>query len=111
MKQGSVILSALPQADGKLKLRPALLLKQLPGHGDWLLCGISSQLHQFIPGFDLLIDTDNKDYKKSGLKKPGVVRLGFLSVIPTSAIAGSIGEISNDNVKGLLKNLSDYLIG
>ncbi len=110
MKQGNIILSVLPQSDGKLKLRPVLLLKQLPGHGDWIVCGISSQLHQYIPNFDLLIETTHADYKKSGLKMPGVIRLGFLAVIPAEAIAGSIGEISSTSVNGLLKTLSDYLL-
>ena len=109
MKQGDIILFALAQADGKSKLRPVLLLKQMPGHGDWLVCGISSQLHEHVTGFDLLLDASHTDYKKSGLLKSGVVRLGFLSVIPERQIAGKIGELSTESTGVLLKSLSDYL--
>ena len=110
MKAGDIILYSLPQADGKAKLRPVLLLKKMPRYNDWLVCGISSQLHQFIPDFDLLIDTTHHDFKKSGLKKSGIIRLSFLSVIPSEEIAGVIGELSSEVVGALQKNLSNYLI-
>ena len=42
MKVGDVCLTAIPQANGKEKLRPVMLMSQLPGFGDWLVCGISS---------------------------------------------------------------------
>jgi len=41
-----VVLAALPQADGQMKNRPAVALRRLPGFGDWLLCGVSTQLRQ-----------------------------------------------------------------
>jgi mRNA interferase MazF len=52
MREGAVVLLALRQADGQVKPRPAVVLRQLPGFGDWLVCGVSSQLHQFVDGFD-----------------------------------------------------------
>jgi mRNA interferase MazF len=51
MREGAVVLLALRQADGEVKPRPAVALRQLPGFGDWLVCGVSSQLHQFVGGF------------------------------------------------------------
>ena len=50
MREGAVILLPLRQADGKVKPRPAVALRQLPGFGDWLVCGVSRQLHQFVAG-------------------------------------------------------------
>ncbi len=56
MKEGDVVIAALPQADGKTKLRPVLLLRQLPSpYNDYLVCGISSQIKQMISDFDELI--------------------------------------------------------
>jgi len=110
LNQGDIILFPIQQADGKLKPRPVLLLKQLPGHGDWLGCGISTQLHEFIQGFDLILDLSHTDFKASGLKLPGVIRLGFLSSIPSQKILGAIGNLSDPTVKELLKNLSNYLL-
>ena len=44
---GQVVLFKFPQTDQKeVKLRPALVLRKLPGiFNDWLVCMISSQLH------------------------------------------------------------------
>ena len=80
MKEGDVVLAALPQADGKIKLRPVLILRKLPvSYIDFLVCGISSQLHQAIGDFDELILSTEDDYKESGVKKESVIRLSFLS--------------------------------
>lgn len=82
MKAGDLALAALPQADGRRKRRPVLLLKQLPGYGDWLVCGISSQLHQRIADFDETIDATDADFAASGIKAPSVTRPGFLAALP-----------------------------
>ena len=44
MKEGDVVLTSFAQADGAKKNRPALLLCELPPFGDFLVCGISTQL-------------------------------------------------------------------
>ena len=110
MKEGDVILSAVPQADGILKTRPAIILREIPPYKDFLVCGISTQLNQLVQGFDEVIAPDNTDFVLSGLKTKSLIRLGFLAVLPRSRIIGSIGSISPDRHKRLLKTLSDYLI-
>ncbi|MBK8315989.1 MAG: type II toxin-antitoxin system PemK/MazF family toxin [Acidobacteria bacterium] len=109
MKEGDVVLTAIPQADGQVKNRPALFLREMPLFGDALVCGISSQFHQQVEGFDDLISRDDDDFLLSGLVQDSVIRLGFLALIPQSKIIGSIGTISQTRRKRLLKNLSDYL--
>lgn len=37
-------LTPLPQADGRVKNRPTIALRRMPGFGDWLVCGVSTQL-------------------------------------------------------------------
>jgi len=111
MKEGDVVLTALPQADGKTKLRPVLLLRQLPlPHNDFLICGISTQLHQMIKDFDELISTRDDDFKISGLIQESIIRLSFLAVIPLNLIAGKIGRISEKRHQKILQRLSDYLL-
>ena len=46
--EGQIFLFKFPQTDQQEgKLRPALVLRELPGkYNDWLICMISSQLHQ-----------------------------------------------------------------
>jgi mRNA interferase MazF len=111
MKQGDIILTPVPQADGKLKERPAIILREMPPYGDFLVCGISTQLHQHVKGFDEIISPADEDFKPSGLLSKSLIRLGFLAVLPCSRILGSIGAISSKRHKRLLKTLSDYLVG
>ena len=111
MKQGDIILTPVPQADGKLKSRPAVILRKMPYYDDLLVCGISTQLHQYVKGFDEIISPADEDFKSSGLLSESLIRLGFLAVLPPGRILGSIGAISRERHKRLLKTLSDYLIG
>jgi len=110
MKQGDIILTPIPQADGKLKKRPAILLAEMPGYGDFLACGVSTQLHHYIEGFDDIISPEDEDFNLSGLTTESLIRLGFLAVLPKSNILGTIGSISIKRHKNLLKNLCNYLI-
>lgn len=109
MKEADIVLAALPQADGVLKKRPALLLREMPPYSDFLVCGISTQLHQYVPDFDEIIALNDPDFKQSGLLASSVIRLGFLAVLPTTRIAGSIGSLSSARYERLLKRLSTYL--
>lgn len=111
MKEGSIILTPIPQADGKVKYRPALILREFPSpYRDVLVCGISTQIHVCIENFDEIIATTDDDFVKSGLLNQSLIRLGFLAVIPLRNIAGAIGEISPDRHKRLLIKLSKYLL-
>lgn len=104
-----MVLTPVPQADGVQKQRPAILLRQMPGYGDYLLCGVSTRLHQHIEEFDELITSSHDDFTTSGLLEDSVIRLGFLAVIPRARLAGSIGMISEERHRRLLANLSAYL--
>jgi mRNA interferase MazF len=111
MKEGDVVLASLPQADGKSKMRPVLLLRQLPPpHNDFLVCGISTQVYQLIKNFDELISEKDDDFKNSGIIKNSVIRLSFLAVAPINVVAGKIGRISDLRHKTLLQRLSNYLV-
>ena len=109
MKQGDVILTPVPQANGELKDRPAIFLKEMPRYHDLLVCGISTQLHQYIENFDEIISPDDVDFKSSGLKSKSLIRLSFLAVLPRRRVLGSIGSISEERHKHLLRKLSEYL--
>ena len=109
MKEGDTVFIKMQQADGRDKLRPAILLRKLPPYGDWLICGISSQLDQQESDFDELISIRDSDYANSGLRSHSLIRLGFLFVAERSKILGRIGSISAKRHARLLKKLSDYL--
>jgi mRNA interferase MazF len=110
MKQGDIILTPIPQADGQVKNRPALFLREMPPFNDALVCGISTQLQHLVEGFDETIKQQDSDFASSGLVADSLIRLGFLALIPRSKIIGSIGSVDPLRHKRLLKNLSDYLV-
>ena len=107
MKGGDVILASIPQADGDVKHRPAIILRELPGFGDFLVCGVSTQLRQRVEGFDELITPEDADFATSGLLVSSLIRLGFLAVVPGKDIPGTIAAISEARYHRLLRRLSD----
>ncbi len=110
MNPGDTALLSIRQADGRTKTRPILLLKQMPPFNDWLVCGISTQLHQEHKGFDFVVLDTDAIFAQTGLKGSSVIRLGFLDVIPTSSIPGSIGKIDPVTLKLLLNRLANHLL-
>ncbi len=82
----------------------------MPPFHDLLVCGISTQLHQQVSGFDEIIGPPDDDFGTSGLKETSLIRLGFLAVVPQRAIIGTIGSIAPERHKRLLETLSDYLV-
>jgi mRNA interferase MazF len=111
MKEGDVVLTPIPQADGTAKNRPAILLREFPPYKDFLVCGVSTQLHQKVEGFDEIISSSAADFAATGLKSDSLIRLEFLAMLPRTKIAGSIGAISSERHKRLLKGLAEYLVG
>src|SRR6185503_13204106 len=110
MNQGDVVLTPVPQADGVIKNRPAIFLREMPLYGDVLVCGVSTQLRQEVEGFDEIIQWSDSDFAGTGLKAASLIRLGFLAVLPQNTVIRSIGRISSERHKRLLNRLSDYLI-
>lgn len=109
MKEGDVVIVPMPQSDGTIKNRPAIVLREMLPFRDVLVCGVSTQLHQEVKDFDDVISLSDSDFATSGLKVESLIRLGFLVVIPRKKVIGSIGSISTGRHQKLLKTLSDYL--
>jgi len=108
MKDGDVALTLLPQADGNLKYRPVVVLCRMPPFGDLLVCGISTQLQDEVDGFDDTINPSDSDFKRTGLKAPSLIRLGFLAALPPNRFAGSTRAISAKRHKLLLRRLTEF---
>ena len=109
MNEGDIALAPLPQADGQIKNRPAVLLRRLPPFGDFLVCGVSTQIQQKVADFDDLIMSDDPGFASSGLKATSLIRLGFLAVLPETAFLGRIGSLFPQRHRRLLTNLCRHL--
>jgi mRNA interferase MazF len=110
MKEGDIILTPMPQADGKVKNRPGIYLREMPPFRDALVCGVRTQTHQLAPDFDELITSQDSDFAASGLVSDSLIRLGLTAVLPRRIIIGCIGSISPERHKRLLRRLSEYLV-
>jgi mRNA interferase MazF len=75
MKEGNIVLVDLPQSGGGSKLRPALILRQLPKYNDFLVCGISTQINQYIKDLDEILNEDDIDFDQTGLNKTSLIRI------------------------------------
>jgi mRNA interferase MazF len=111
MRPGEIVLLRLPQADlSSGKLRPVLVLSDLPGpFGDYLVCGISSQLHQEMPDWDERLTASDDDFAASGLKVPSVIRLNWLAAVNPSASVGTLGSIASERLARLRRRLAAHL--
>ncbi len=110
-KSGQIVLFPFLQANlASGKTRPALLLGKLPGpYGDWLICMISSQMHQYIKDFDEIVNTSDPDFANSGLKTSSVIRVGRVAVVEENILLGVVGKIDAERLKRIKKNLSGWL--
>lgn len=108
--EGDIVVAKLPQSDGKSKLRPVLLVRRMPGHGDYLCCGISAQLHHEQRGFDVVLEERDPAFKGSGLLKPSLFRLNFLATIPESHLTRLLGSLPTPHLRSIQATLSAYLV-
>jgi len=111
--EGQVILFRFPQTDQtEAKLRPALVLNQLPGpHNDWLICMISSQLHQAIPDFDEVLTSRDSDFEESGLKSASVIRISRLAVVDSYILLGKLGQIDKQRLTRIKRKIASWIEG
>ena len=111
MKPGDVVLIRLPTfSGGPMKLRPALVVALLPGpYQTILLCGISSQISNFLPNWDEFLDANDADFSTSGLHQPSIIRLSYLYAADPSELAGLLGNIDAARLDTLQTRLAHQI--
>jgi hypothetical protein len=73
-------------------------------------CAISSQLHQLVSDFDLILEDSHPAFENSGLRASSIFRLANPAVLSPADIAGTIGFLEKELHERLLRNLSDFLL-
>lgn len=111
-RAGQIALTPFPHTDlSGTKLRPVLLLRPASRHfNDWLVCMVSSQLHQSDPELDESVQTSDPDFFASGLKTSSVLRLSRLAVLDGSLMVGSIGMIDTARLEAIKQRLGRWII-
>jgi len=113
IQEGQIVLFRFPKTDmAEGKLRPALVIRKLPGpHDDWLVCMISSQVDRAIDEFDEVISTNDSDFANSGLKTESVIRLSRLAAVERKVLVGALGRIGSERLNRIRESLSAWLRG
>jgi len=111
--EGQIVLFKFPQTDHtRGKLRPALVIRRLPGpYHDWLICMVSSNLDQKVPDFDEMITPDDSDFKETGLKVPSLIRIGRLAVVDGDILLGKLGQVDTQRLLRIKQKLSRWIQG
>ncbi|MEA3222812.1 MAG: type II toxin-antitoxin system PemK/MazF family toxin [Thermodesulfobacteriota bacterium] len=112
ISEGQIVLFKFPQTDQEEgKLRPALVIRKLPGKYDgWLICMISSQIHQQIIDFDIVITSDDPDFEQSGLKLPSVIRISRLAVVDKSILLGKLGLVNKQRLAIIKQRFTNWIL-
>ncbi len=108
---GGIVLFRFPKTNQTTgTLRPALVLRKLPGpYDDWLICMVSTQLSQRIEGLDEVIGPEDHDFKDSGLKAASLFRVSRLAVVEESIFVGVIGEIPAERLSRIRTSLAEWI--
>ena len=90
--KGKIVLVPFPFTDlTAAKLRPALVIYE--GEKDVIVAFISSKIPLELSEADVLIATENLDFKKTGLKVESVIKLDKVATVLTDLIVGELGEL------------------
>ncbi|MCF7977431.1 MAG: type II toxin-antitoxin system PemK/MazF family toxin [Chromatiaceae bacterium] len=110
-RAGQIALTPFPNTDlSGSKRRPVLLIRQASlRFDDWLVCMVSSQLHQAEIGFDEILIPKDPDFAGSGLNAPSVLRLSRIAVLDGALLIGSIGSISDERLSRVRARLAEWL--
>jgi mRNA interferase MazF len=109
VRPGDIVLTSIPQSDGVPKRRPTPILKEIPPFGDFLICGISTQLRQHVPELDEIITENDDDFAASHLLEASLIRLGWLETVTARRISGVIGTISETRLRRMKAKLASFL--
>lgn len=109
--EGQVVLFRFPRTDQVAgKLRPALLLRALPGpYDDWLVCMISTRLYHAVPGIDEILPDTEPDFASTGLKSTSLIRLTRLAVVSADIIEGTLGQLAVSRLERLRTRLGEWI--
>ena len=113
IQEGQIVLFRFPKTDQVGRgLRPAVVLRQLPGrYDDWLICMVSTQLHQEITGTDVVIHDSDPDFPATGLKSTSLVRVTRLAVVAPETLQGTIGQVGKERLGIIRMRISRWILG
>lgn len=112
ISEGDIVLFQFAQTDQNIsKLRPVLLIKRIRAeYRDWLVCMISTKIHQFIEDLDIVINEEDEDFHSSGLKTHSVLRISRVAVVDEKIFEGRLGSIAGRRLRDVKERFSNWLL-
>ncbi len=93
--KGKIILIPVPYTDlTAAKLRPALVIFE--GRRDLVVAAITTTMHNVFSEWDVVIDKDDPEFYKTGLKTASVLKLTKISTVHKDLVEGELGKIGGD---------------
>jgi mRNA interferase MazF len=90
--KGKIILIPVPYIDlTAAKLRPALVIFE--AKRDLIVAAITTTMFNMSPEWDVIIDTKEPEFYKTGLKAASVLKLTKISTVRKDLAEGELGEI------------------
>jgi mRNA interferase MazF len=111
IQDGQIVLFTFPQTDQVAgRLRPALVLRSLPGpHSDWLICMISTRLYQQVPELDEVVRESDSDFLLTGLKATSLVRVTRIAIVSADLLHGTLGNLAADRLERIRSRLGRWI--
>ena len=112
-QRADIVLARFPFTDQTGdKLRPVLVLAQVPGAlDDFVVMFISSQRHQAVPGIDLVLEQAAPLFPATGLKVSSVFRIGKVATISSALVVGTLGQLDSTMFDDVIVRLVSLLRG
>ncbi len=108
-KIGDIVLTPFPFTDlSGNKVRPALVLGIQEGGDDVTVCFISSVEQNKTYQLEILVDSKEKSFPKTGLKLKSIIKVTKIATLDKKVILGKIGELDAKNLGKVKRVLKIY---
>lgn len=110
--EGDIVLIRYPNTDGSQgKRRPAVLVKRVGNNfGDWIVCMVSTRLHQCIEGLEVVITAEEPDFSATGLRADSLLRTSRLAVVSESIFELELGKLSPQRLREVKERLANWVV-
>jgi len=103
---GEIVHAAFPFTDlSSNKRRPCLVLAQCDSPDDFLVAFITSAPTAPASTRTVAVNPTHSDWRKTGLKRPSLVRVDKLTTHHLSVISGAIGVMPDDLMRSVRQKL------
>ena len=93
-KKGKIVLIPFPFTDlSASKVRPAVIVSNF-AQGEDIIVAFISSVKNNLQKTDIVLNSNDKDFSKTGLKTDSVIKTGKLATLDKKIILGEMGEVS-----------------